>query len=210
MRHDVHMMIDRQRPEGRMEQPSRSGAKVDAPVHVHRLFFALFPDEAARRAIARVAEDVRLNGRMRGRWIDPSRYHITLNFLGDHVQLRQDVVDRAVAAAMKVKVPAFTMTLEHMASFHGRNPPVALRCADGAVTVHPLWQALRSELSDVGLGVTHEEEFTPHITLFYSDSGMIEPAAVEPIEWTVREFVLVHSLVGRKDYRILARWGLPG
>jgi len=204
------MTIGRQQPEAKLKQPLRSGAKTDAPVRVHRLFFALFPDETARRAIARVAEDLRSQGRVGGRWIDPSRYHMTLNFLGDHAQLLQDVVDRAMAAAMTVEVPAFVMTLEYMASFHDRKPPVVLRCADRVMPVHALRQALRSGLLRFDLDVAPEESFTPHITLSYSHGGMVEPAAIEPIEWTVREFVLVHSLAGRKDYRILARWALPG
>jgi RNA 2',3'-cyclic 3'-phosphodiesterase len=31
---------------------------------------------------------------------------------------------------------------------------------------------------------------------------------VEPIEWTVTEFVLVHSLLGRTTHRVLARFPL--
>jgi len=31
---------------------------------------------------------------------------------------------------------------------------------------------------------------------------------VEPFEWTVREFVLIHSLLGRTEYRVLGRWPL--
>jgi 2'-5' RNA ligase len=31
---------------------------------------------------------------------------------------------------------------------------------------------------------------------------------IEPVEWTVREIVLVHSLLGRTEHRPLARWTL--
>jgi len=190
-------------------QQSLFGAGMDAPVQIHRLFFAVFPDDAARRAITQVAEDLRSKRKVRGRWIDPTRYHMTLHFLGDNAELRQDLVDRATAAAMKVELPAFVLSLERIASFHGRKPPGVLRCADGATPVHALWQALRRVLIHIGLGVALEQDFTPHITLFYGDGARLGPAAIEPIAWTVREFVLVHSVVGRKDYRVLARWMLP-
>ena len=203
------MTIGRRDSTGTPERKSRFGKRKDAPVQMHRVFFAVFPDEAARRAIARVAEDIRSGPMMRGRWIDPSRYHMTLHFLGDSPELRQDLVDRAATAAIKVDLPAFVLSLERIATFHRRKPPGVLRCADGATPVHTLWQTLRRELVHVGLGAILEPDFTPHVTLFYSDGSMLEPAAIEPIAWTVRDFVLVHSVVGRKDYRILGRWMLP-
>jgi 2'-5' RNA ligase len=202
------MTIGRHRPAGTMLQQSPLGEGTDALVRTHRLFFALFPDEAARHAIAEVAEELQSKHIVRGRRIDPSRYHMTLNFLGHDAELRQDMVDCAKAAAMKVKLPAFVLSLDHIASFHGRKPPCVLRCADEATPVHALWQALRRELMHAGLAVALEQDFTPHVTLFYSDGALLEHRAIGPIAWTVREFVLVHSVVGRKDYRILARWML--
>ena len=193
-----------------MEQPSRSGAKVAAPNHIHRLFFAVFPDDAARRAIALAAEGMRSRGTVRGRWIDPRRYHLTLIFLGDNAELRRDLVDRAMAAAMKVRLPAFVLSLERIASFPGRKPPGVLLCAEGTTPVHALWLALRRELELVGLGAALEKDFTPHLTVFHGHGAMLDAAAIEPIAWTVREFVLVHSVVGQKEYRILGRWALSG
>jgi 2'-5' RNA ligase len=34
--------------------------------------------------------------------------------------------------------------------------------------------------------------------------------AIEPITWTVNEFVLVRSLVGQGRHEVLARWPLHG
>jgi 2'-5' RNA ligase len=39
---------------------------------------------------------------------------------------------------------------------------------------------------------------------------LLEARAVEPIRWTVREFVLVHSLLGQTRHVPLARWSLGG
>ena len=52
-------------------------------------------------------------------------------------------------------------------------------------------------------------QVTPHVTLLYDDV-LVEERAVEPIRWTVREFVLVHSLLGQTRHVPLARWPLGG
>ena len=41
------------------------------------------------------------------------------------------------------------------------------------------------------------------------DGASVAPQQVEAVEWTVREFVLVHSLIGANlPYTILQRWPL--
>jgi 2'-5' RNA ligase len=47
-------------------------------------------------------------------------------------------------------------------------------------------------------------DFTPHVTLLY-DRREVEELPIEPISWTVRDFVLVHS---RQGHLHLARWPL--
>jgi len=46
--------------------------------------------------------------------------------------------------------------------------------------------------------------FTPHVTLLY-DPRSVEEHPIEPISWTVSEFVLIHSMQGHAH---LARWPL--
>jgi RNA 2',3'-cyclic 3'-phosphodiesterase len=45
------------------------------------------------------------------------------------------------------------------------------------------------------------------VTLLYGDE-MVVAHPVEVIGWTVRDFVLVHSLLGRGRHIPLARWSL--
>jgi 2'-5' RNA ligase len=45
------------------------------------------------------------------------------------------------------------------------------------------------------------------VTLLYDERGIAEHA-IEPVSWTVREFVLVHSLRGQSKYIPLGRWPL--
>jgi 2'-5' RNA ligase len=49
-----------------------------------------------------------------------------------------------------------------------------------------------------------KREFTPHITLFYAERN-IEEHPIEPIGWTVNQFVLIHS---KQGHTCLAQWPL--
>ena len=50
-----------------------------------------------------------------------------------------------------------------------------------------------------------DPRFVPHVTLLY-DPIAIDEHAIEPVVWQPREFRLVHSLLGRTEHRVLARW----
>jgi 2'-5' RNA ligase len=180
-----------------------------ASTEVHRLFFALMPDEATRSELTAVAEGLRVSRpRLRARWIHPSRYHATLKFLGDHAALRPDMVDGAIAAAAQVRAAPFDWSLDRVDSFRGREPPCVLRSDEVPVPMQQLWHALGHALVLAGQGAPRERSFTPHITLAYSHGTMLEPLAIEPLAWRVAEFVLVHSVVGQGGYQILGRWAL--
>jgi 2'-5' RNA ligase len=57
--------------------------------------------------------------------------------------------------------------------------------------------------------VPNAAHYTPHVTLAY---GMpwIAARPVDAVSWNVREFVLMHSLLGRTRHIALARWPLAG
>jgi 2'-5' RNA ligase len=50
---------------------------------------------------------------------------------------------------------------------------------------------------------------TLHVTLLY-DKRVVDEQPIEPISWTVREFVLVRSLHGQTRHTDVARWQLRG
>ena len=70
-----------------------------------------------------------------------------------------------------------------------------------------LYDPLGAALARHGLASIVHDEFTPHITLL-RDAARLKPAAVAPIAFTVREIVLVHSLLGKTTHIHLARWSL--
>jgi 2'-5' RNA ligase len=52
-----------------------------------------------------------------------------------------------------------------------------------------------------------ESRFTPHISLIWS-SDFLPERAIEPFSWTIREFVLIHSMYGQSRHEVLSRWPL--
>lgn len=195
------------RPPSPPVQPDLLGGDA-APAQVHRLFFALLPGEAERRqmqaAAAQVAEAQALHARM----IRPSRYHLTLHFLGDHPMLREDIVKAAIAAAGQVRVEPFELVLDHASGFQGREPPCVLRCPQPPHGLQALWQGLREALLRAGAGARLERQFTPHVTFAYSRGAVPDAMPVAPIAWNVEGFSLLHSVVGGGEYRVLDSWRL--
>jgi len=187
------------------------GGTVPEEAQIHRLFFALLPDDVARQRFARAAEALRRDQPIRARWVVPDRYHTTLHFLGDFPLWRQDVVDAAKAAGDKVGPRRFEWTLDYLAGFRGRQPPCVLRGSETPPEMQALWRDLRQALilagagNHVGVG-----SFTPHVTLGYSHGTVPDIAQIEPILWRVEGYALIHSIVGERDYRVLGEWGTTG
>ena len=173
------------------------------------LFFAIFPDAATAVRIARIARHCRRQHGLSGRPQATSRFHISLQDLGEYERLPQSVVVEAGAAAAIVKMPPFAVMFDRVGSFSGRagNHPLVLRGDDGVVGLTMLYQSLGLAMRTVGLRACLD--FTPHMTLLYDDRR-IDEQPIEPIFWTVREFVLVHSLRGKTKHIPLERWQLHG
>lgn len=176
-----------------------------------RLFFAIMPDADAAARIARLAQQMRVEHRLSGKPVAPERFHITLHHLGDYAGLPPNIVTAASEAAATVAMPAFDVALDRVASFSGRprNRPFVLLGGDGVAALKAFQQALGTAMQKAGLGRWVEPKFTPHVTLLYDDHCVAEQL-VETVGWIAREFVLVHSLLGKTQHVQLARWPLVG
>lgn len=179
------------------------------PVPTDRLFFAIFPDEAARAAIARLAQDVADRHKLRGKPLLPDRFHITLHHLGDYAELPPDLVAAATQATTRMIAAPFDVAFDHVASFATRadKKPCVLLGADGDTPLRRLRKLLGECLIEAKQGKHVTRDFTPHVTLLY-DRTLVPAHVVAPISWTVRELALVHSLLGKTEHRILQRWAL--
>ncbi len=108
------------------------------------------------------------------------------------------LVNAAVEAAAALSLPAFEIVFERVMSFKGNEALVLLE-RDGAAGIAAFRAALGWALAEVGLkaGVGGR----PHMTLGHGGTELAEQTVAEPIPWAAREFVLVHSLVGKGEHR---------
>jgi RNA 2',3'-cyclic 3'-phosphodiesterase len=186
-----------------------SFAEVEAPPPLKdRLFFALLPDAAASSAIERVAADLRAAHRLGAKPIGASRLHVTLFHVGDFPAMPHTVIEAASRAAASLTAAPVRVRFDHAGTFVGKGRfPFVLRAAEGADALTAFQQRLTTALAKAGTGRPTARPFTPHVTLMYADRE-VAACPIDAIEWTAKEFVLVHSLIGESRHSTLGRWPL--
>lgn len=173
-----------------------------------RLFFGVYPDPATAERIAGQARASRSAHGLRGQPLDIDRLHVTLHEIGIYAGLPRGVVDKALEAGAKVSAAPFGVTFDRVGSFNNRgNNPFVLQGGEGLGDLIAFQRALGLAMAGAGLGRQVARSFTPHVTLLY-DPMLVADAAIPPIGCTVREFVLIHSLIGQTRHVPLARWTL--
>jgi 2'-5' RNA ligase len=173
-----------------------------------RLFFATVPDSGTAARIYRLAEVLKRARKFDGALITPDRLHVTLFFLDRWRGLREHIVPTACEAAAEVRMKPFEVSFDRTSSFRGKpgNHPFVLLGDNGLSRLRSFRRTLGAAMMRKGLKRRANADFTPHVTLLY-DIRNVEEQPIEPIFWTVREFVLVHSMRGHAH---LARWPLRG
>ncbi|VXB91004.1 2'-5' RNA ligase [Burkholderia sp. 8Y] len=172
------------------------------------LFFAVYPDAAAVARIGERAGRLRAELALKARPIPPERLHITLHYLGAFAGVPADTLAAARAAASSVHMPSFDVTLDRVETFATRRPKRPLVIAgEPGDAFSAFVDRLDKSLQSVGIFVKSHPRFIPHVTLLYGEPR-VAPQAIEPITWTVREFALVRSLLGRSEHHVIERWPL--
>jgi len=147
---------------------------------------------------------------LKGKPFKNDRFHVSLYNLGTYETLPQDVVNAARAAAAVVDMPPFDVAFNHVMSFASgsRGRPLVVCGDEGLVGLRTLHRHLGAALRKNGLKrFAARPEFMPHVTLLYDRRSVLE-RSIEPISWTVREFVLVHSVRGKGRYERKGTWPL--
>lgn len=177
-----------------------------------RLFFALRPDPVAAAAMAKLGRDLRTRHHLQGQPLPSHRLHVTLCFLGDFPSLPRALVATAGKAAAGVSAPSFDTTFDWVMSFPGRRArrPLVLRGDQGVTAIEVLNASLAAALQREGIEPEPKSlpgQYIPHVTLLYNEQRLAAES-VAPLSWRVREFILVHSLVGKGLHEELGRWAL--
>jgi 2'-5' RNA ligase len=187
------------------KQPS-FGPEFDSKP-TRRLFFGIWPDVAAAGCLTRLMEQLGDDEIMLGRPVDPDRLHVTLQHLGDFVdQIPPSLVPTATVAAAIVKMQPFDVAFDRIGGTRG---PFLLRASDNSMALRVFRQALSTALITAGLRRWVDPVFNPHLTLSYDFSDVPEQS-IDPIGWTVQEFVLIESLLGEHQHVERGRWPICG
>jgi len=168
-----------------------------------RLFLAAVPDAGTAERIHRLAGVLKRAHKFDGKLIAPERLHVSLFFLGG---LPDRYVRAACEAATELRTEPFEVSFDRTVSFRGRpgNRPFVLIGENGLRRLESFRQILGAALTRSGLRRPANTNFTPHVTLLY-DARSIDEHPIQPIFWTVTEFVLIRSM---KGHAYLGRWPL--
>jgi 2'-5' RNA ligase len=166
-----------------------------------RLFFALWPDEAAVGALAEWAR--RLAGDAEGRAVPAEKIHMTLAFLGETSDERRA---EALRTAAGLRPRAFALALDEVGSF--RRAGVAwVGASRPPAELVALQSRLESALRGRGFALD-DRAFAPHVTLARRTQRAIARRAIAPIVWRAEAFTLVRSEAGTGRYVVEERWDL--
>lgn len=179
------------------------------PSQKHRTFLAVVPDAETATRIHALAQELKTRHGLSGNLILPEHLHVTLFHLGGWVALPEEIVAIASLAASRVRQPGFQVEFKRAESFRNSTGvyPFVFTGDKYPAAWNGLHEALRVALTDAGLSGATKGEFLPHVTLTY-DTVRVKPHAIAPIEWPVRDFVLIHSELGRTTHNHLGRWRL--
>jgi 2'-5' RNA ligase len=195
-------LAGKQKPPALMIRRLRRRHEALAGRPTDRLFLAVVPDAETADRIAQIARHLRISHGLSGRPLHPEHLHVTLCHIETGIGFTPGVVDSVKACATAVAMPSFRVCFDRAESF--KNGALVLRGDDGTIGL----DVLQQRLSDALDGEPHRaRSYTPHVTLL-RDNHRVPEQRIEPIEWTVREVVLVHSLLGRTTHRHVARWPL--
>jgi 2'-5' RNA ligase len=176
----------------------------------HRILFLTRPPEmVAQRIAAGTRHERRVRG-LRGVPIDPALLHITFFCLGQYDgEAPPDIVARARMAAAMISGMPFEITFDRLLSFYHRtgNRPLVLCGSDGLPSLQAFHQRMAMALAKADLKKFVGSRITPHVTLLRDNRNVAE-RPIQPISWTVRDFVLVDSLIGKTQHIELDRWPL--
>ena len=139
-----------------------------------------------------------------GRPVARPRRHATLAHIGDYAGFPPGLIYKACKAAANTDSGRFEVMFDEAVSWQ-RN--LVLRPSDGLPALMSLRETLWLELAKLGIKAQATPQRSPHITLF-QDAAPAEPTGIEPVRWTARDFVLMHSFLGKTRHIPLGRWPL--
>lgn len=191
---------DDKNSRGRQPRESRSSG--------HGLFFAICPPDAVERQAASIADDYRkafsLSGKPR-----LTTLHVTISHIGEYEELPEEIIFAAQQAGAAAESAPIAINFDQIMSF--KQAQALVLCGEGGRRqLTRLHVQLGVSMHNVGLPHNIKRDFKPHMTLLY-DRKIVPSAGLDkPVSWTAPEFLLIDSLLGKTEHRIVDRWPLLG
>ncbi len=177
------------------------------PNQAVRVFFALWPSEQERAALA--AWQPALQRLCGGKATRPGNLHATLVFLGGVAEHRLESLG---LAAQELTGGEFALHLD-LAHYWGHNHIVHAAPSTVPSQLPPLVRALEQGLIKHRFHFDLRPEYKPHITLLRHAKWTDAPLPTMPeVTWHIRDFALVQSVDSDNGvtYRVLERFPLAG
>lgn len=172
-----------------------------------RLFFALWPDDAGRAALAAAARDALLAAG--GRAVPQTSWHVTLAFLGS---VPVERLPELRAAASGVQAESFTLVLERLECFRRARVLAATPAGTPAEA-----EALATQLREQLLAADFTPDIKPfraHLTLAREVAARVggDVLRMMPVALRCVSFALVESRTECAGalYSVLESWPLYG
>lgn len=173
----------------------------------HRLFIALVPSVEEKKAVSRLADS--LHGAYpQARRVKPERYHVTLHFLDESLQPREDLVRAACEAMDGWQGEPVVITLDHLLCLgNPKQPALTLAALHPDAALVAFWRGLQQRLMRAGFKQHVGRSFVPHLTLAHVPPRTA-PVDVAAIELRPRSLHLIQSIDGEFEHQTLAEWPL--
>ena len=170
----------------------------------HRIFFALWPTNDVRNNIVSTFKQSAYS-KLAWRMLPESNLHLTLHFIGNVSTEKMICLHNQ---AQQVTADAFDITLNHYGYF--QKPKIIWMGLDKISNkLNALHTKLANNLKPCGYNA-EQREFNPHLSLIRKARQPEQLLKFEPIQWQVKEFVLVESIstkVGVK-YKVIQSYPL--
>jgi 2'-5' RNA ligase len=166
----------------------------------HRYFFCLRPCTQDANRIHAFADS------LRGPWKlqSASRLHVTAAITEDWPVPVPALVAALLRAGDAVQAQPFELVLDQLSASPTH---LVLRPARAIPELKELGATIRAAMAQEGVPLREGWRFNPHMTLgFGRGRQFVRP--VQPVSWSVNEFILVHSAVGATNHEVLGRWTL--
>lgn len=168
------------------------------------LFIGLRPPEAAEMQAIAIADDIKSRNAVAGR-LRP--LHVSMfNPLAKEPLTNALVLDLKEALST-IRFEPFLLTLDQVVTFRNdKGWTIVLCCRERNDAIFELQQSIVQACQPPGIDLCSKQAFMPHMTLFYSRKAIGEHAVTDAVRWTVSEFWIIRSLVGKTRHVPLWRW----